>query len=477
LAVRQKFITRAQVAAALDVQERGSGLPLGQILSERGMLHAGQVEYLLGIQRESPGDDLLGQILLSKSMAVGWQIHGALRLQGLLTDMGLDPVPRLGEILIKRGALSLDAIETALGVQAVMRLGCPECGGNLAPSSQTCSSCGHSLSALYGRVAFAVQSALDDEASRHRVDLPDEVLAACLDRENDFGGYLLLKEIGRGGMGIVYRAWKKDVHRIVALKVLTHHSLTGSGVPTPFGDSEDVKRFHREATAISQLNHPFIVRILDFGVCRNQFFFTMPLIEGKRLDSIIEGAADSTPLKAAYGLSGFALHAALVRDLARAVASAHERGILHLDLKPGNVLIDDLGKPTIIDFGVARLPNAETEPSSMVIGTPHYMAPELISGVEGGSGTAADVYSLGAILYELLCGSSPYAGVPSAQVPDVIAKEAPMPVERLAPGAPKELVAIVHRAMARDPRQRPVSAESLAVSLDLYLQDQNLTNS
>lgn len=472
IAVREKLVTRTQLDAALTAQDRAPNRRIGQVLVERGYLRPDQVEWALARQRERFVPTLLGPVLISRSLATEFQVHEGLRLQGRLSELGIRPVPRLGEILVKRGALTAAALDAAIEIQSLKRLGCPGCGDSFDPVARTCGRCGREFPTLYARIATALHEALDAEARRHRIDIPEQVLAACANSENDLGKYLLLREVGRGGMGVVHRAWQKESNQVVALKVLSHKSLTGTGVVTPFGDADDVKRFHAEARAISQLDHPHIVRVLDYGTYRNHFYIAMPFIDGISLEAFIHDSRDEAIFQRTYpGLRSFRLFAAVIRDVALAVNEAHDKGIVHRDLKPGNVLIDLRGHPWVIDFGLARMVQGEGahERSDVVVGTPYYMAPEQAgSGVES-IDFLADVYSLGAMLYELAAGAPPYAGKAPEEALMTLTKEPPTPVETAAPGVPSELARIIGKAMAYEKRHRYPGAIFMAEDLGRYL--------
>jgi serine/threonine-protein kinase len=195
-------------------------------------------------------------------------------------------------------------------------------------------------------------------------------------------GYRLLGELGRGAMGVVYQAWHLDLGRPVALKMILAGEHAGP---------DDLARFRTEAQAVARLSHPHIVQIFEVGEHAGLPFFALEYLEGGSLDCKVRDAA----LPAAEA-------AALVQMLAEAMQAAHERGIVHRDLKPANVLLDRDGRPKVTDFGLARRIDAgpgQTR-SGAIVGTPSYMAPEQAAGRGKEAGPAADVYALGAILYE-----------------------------------------------------------------------------
>src|SRR6202035_1126151 len=200
---------------------------------------------------------------------------------------------------------------------------------------------------------------------------------------SDFGDYELLEEIGRGGQGVVYRAHQKSLNRTVALKVI------GLG---PWATEAHLKRFRREAEAAASLDHPLIVPIHEVGEREGCCYFSMNFVEGGQLDEVARRAPMSIRQAAE-----------LIAKLARTVQYAHEHGILHRDIKPGNILLDVKGEPHLTDFGLARLMEAEGTVTRTleVMGTPSYMAPEQAAGETTKFTKATDVYGLGAVIYLL----------------------------------------------------------------------------
>src|SRR5437868_14394216 len=208
----------------------------------------------------------------------------------------------------------------------------------------------------------------------------------------NFDDYELLKEIGRGDQGVVYRARQKSLNRTVALKII------GVG---RWATEAHLKRFRLEAEAAASLNHPLIVPIHDIGERDGYCYFSMNLVEGGQLDEAARSQA--IPIRRA---------AELIAKLARTVHYAHEQGVLHRDIKPGNILLDAEGEPHLTDFGLARLVETESTVTRTtdVLGTPSYMAPEQAHGNNVEVNAAADIYGLGAILYHLLTGCPPFTG-------------------------------------------------------------------
>jgi WD40 repeat protein/tRNA A-37 threonylcarbamoyl transferase component Bud32 len=265
-----------------------------------------------------------------------------------------------------------------------------------------------------------------------------------------FGDFEKLEFIAHGGMGIVYRAWQKSLHRTVALKVIRAGD---------FASQDEVRRFKSEAENAAALDHANIVPIYEVGDYEGHPYFSMKLIEGS---SLAHRVAD---------FRGDQRGAArLIATVARAVYHAHERGILHRDLKPANVLLDAQGQPHVTDFGLARrLEAGETVTATgAVLGTPEYMAPEQAQGQKGLT-QAADVYSLGVMLYELLTGQVPFHGdTPYETVQQVVGSEplAPRSRER---SVSRDLETICLKCLQKEPSRRYGSAAALAADLDHYL--------
>ena len=267
----------------------------------------------------------------------------------------------------------------------------------------------------------------------------------------DFGDYELLGEIGRGGQGVVYRAHQKSLNRTVALKVI------GLG---PWATEAHLKRFRREAEAAASLDHPFIVPIHEVGEREGCCYFSMNFVEGGQLDEVVRRAPMSIRQAAE-----------LIAKLARTVQYAHEHGILHRDIKPGNILLDVKGEPHLTDFGLARLMEAEGTVTRTleVMGTPSYMAPEQAAGETTKFTKATDVYGLGAVFYQLLTGHPPFTGGTTFEIVRLVLDTEPRPPRLLNPKVDRDLSTICLKCLEKDPKRRYSSALALAEDLEHWL--------
>jgi WD40 repeat protein len=264
-------------------------------------------------------------------------------------------------------------------------------------------------------------------------------------------GYLNLGEVGRGGMGVVYKAEHVKLKRLTALKMLLGGVAAGR---------QNRERFQAEAEAVARLQHPNIVQVFEVGEHEGLPFLALEYCDGGSLAQRLDG----TPLPQREA-------AALLATLARAIQAAHARGIVHRDLKPGNVLLSADGVPKISDFGLAKM--ADSAPgltqSGAVLGTPSYMAPEQAEGKTHEQGPAVDVYALGAILYELLTGRPPFKGSSPLETLVMTAADDPAPPSRLQPKLSPDLETICLKCLEKSPARRYASAQLLADDLHSFL--------
>jgi TolB-like protein len=316
---------------------------------------------------------------------------------------------------------------------------CPACGARLSTSVDGL--CGACLMRL------AAPELADDALAREASALGDAAVVAG----RRIGNYELIDTIARGGMGIVYRARQLTAGRVVALKIMLPHLLHMPGM---------LQRFRQEVEAVAQLDHPGILPIYEVGEHDGLPFFSMKLAEGGALDQRLAV------------LSGhWRAIATVIAKVARAIEHAHERGVLHRDLKPANILFDAQGEPTVADFGLAKfrvLERGLTLPT-YALGSPQYMAPEQLSTQFGEVGPATDVYSLGAVLYELLTGRPPILGEDAARTLLLVPTETPQPGVQVRADIPADLDAIALKCLAKLPAERYASAAELAKDLERWI--------
>lgn len=274
--------------------------------------------------------------------------------------------------------------------------------------------------------------------------------------ERIFGRYRLQEELGRGGMGVVYRAWQADLSRSVAIKMILGGQLS---------TDEQVRRFHAEAQLAAQVRHPQIVTIHEVGEIDGQHFYAMEYVDGIGLDRYL--AENRVEAEEAVRL---------LIPVIRAVQHLHERNIIHRDLKPANLILDRERRLHVADFGLATLLNPDTRQtlSGTVLGTPAYMSPEQAAGKVRELSPAADVYSLGAILYQMLAGRKVFDDdSPALLLLQVIERE-PQPVMAFNPRVPRRLWWIVRRCLEKDPHRRYPNAGELADDLERFLRDDSV---
>jgi hypothetical protein len=266
-----------------------------------------------------------------------------------------------------------------------------------------------------------------------------------------FGDYEILRELARGGMGVVFHARQVSLNRPVALKMILAGQLA---------DETDVKRFYLEAEAAANLDHPGIVPIYEVGQHEGQHYFSMGFVEGQSLAQQVAGGP--LPPRAA---------AAVMVKVAEAIDYAHQHGVIHRDLKPGNILLDPSGNPRVTDFGLAKKVEADSglTGSGQIMGTPSYMPPEQAGGKRGEVGPAADVYALGATLYALVTGRPPFQAATAMDTLLMVLSEEPVPPRRLNATIPRDLETICLKCLEKEPARRYASAWALADDLRRHL--------
>jgi predicted Ser/Thr protein kinase len=315
----------------------------------------------------------------------------------------------------------------------------------------TCLHCGTRLDskALGGLCPRCVALDFFTPAPRRGLDMGTPDLDAD---ERRLGDYELLEEVARGGMGVVYLARQMSLGRNVAVKMILHGVLAGDTA---------IARFKAEAAAAAGLSHPNIVAIHEIGEHQGRHFFSMEFVTGRTLAELVRDGPLPTRVAAGY-----------LERVAAAVHYAHERGVLHRDLKPSNIIIDGQDRPRVTDFGLAKRFGSDSDLTltGQVVGTPAYMSPEQAGGTNYGTVDArSDVYSLGAVLYHLVCGLAPFSGESATQILRKVADLEPVAPRLLNPGLPRDLETICLKCLAKEPSRRYGSALELADDLGRFL--------
>lgn len=446
---------------------------LGSILVEKGALEAETLARLTeelevrAVEEELVllEDEALGKLLVERCKVLPSQIDEARRLRDeALQAGGAGPVPRLGEILRQKNYVDPASLRYAARVLSRTVYACAACGKrtNLAGLS-ACPSCSGSLERLSPE---AGDEPWPDESSPGVTDT-QELVPGLAER---LGKYLLVRHAGKGGMGAVYEALDLQLNRRVALKLMLAPSSPEGQPP-----SQEEERFIREAQLAAKLRHPNIVTVYEAGTLEGRHYIAMQFISGRPLSDLL-------------GKGGLPLRqlVRILRDVALAVHHAHQEGVLHRDLKPANILVDAHQTPYVTDFGLAketRRPGAATPGPAItladrVVGTPQYMSPEQALG-EKHIDRRADVYSLGAILYELLTGRPPFRGdSPIEILTKVVSEEVTAPSNlartRGAPPPDRALEAICLKALAKTPAERYPTAKALADDLSRWLKGEEV---
>lgn len=380
-------------------------------------------------------DTSIGSLLVKGGHCTKEQLVEALSIQQFAASKG-DVAPRLGEVLLQKGYLSFAALEQVLGLQkSKIPLQCTLCSASYAvvdyspDKKYLCKKCTGPLL----------------PPSQASADIPLEVQQARTNPKNILGKYVVVRELGRGGMGAVYKAWDSQLKRWTAVKL-----LVGTGA------KDELARFRREAQTAAALRHSNIVGVYEVVEVADKHFIAMEFVDGISLAGQKLGV-----LKAAE----------LLAQVARAVEFAHAKGVIHRDLKPHNVMIDREGRPVVMDFGLAK---AIDGPSHLtvqgtVVGTPSYMAPEQAEGKSSQVDRRSDVYSLGAVLYEVLTGRPPFKGVNPVETLRMVVNEDPVPPSRHNPAVLKDLETIVLKCLDKDRDRRYPSAKALAEDLERFV--------
>ena len=450
ICLERGWASRSQIADVVKARSQAGGTAsLSALLVDGGVLTKEQAAVLQseaadvtrsGAYAEVRDEDTwIGQLLIESGAVTADQVKDALSLQEAAAAQKI-PVPRLGEILIEKGVLAYSKLQEALQQQSrLVPLVCSACGKRYTAEKAEpgkvylCDECASPLSSS-SRLAAAESGE------------SEEILRAAMTPANVFGKYVLVSPLGKGAMGMVYKAWDRGLRRWVAIKVLLATS-----------DPQTVFRFRREAETAAAIQHPNIVPIYDIGESEGRPFLVMKLVEGSTLSGM------SLTLEQAC---------AMTLQAARGVAYAHERDIVHRDLKPANVMVDSSGHVYVMDFGLAKDlygSGGLTRPGT-VMGTASYMAPEQAAGKNSEVDRASDVYALGAILYELLTGKPPFRDARIMETIRQVLEDPVVPPSRIRSDVPRDLEQFILKALEKDKGRRHPNASAFARALESITQ-------
>ncbi len=479
IALERGLLSVDQLAECLGEQKAAPASTLGAIMLRKGLLKQQDLDGLLDEQKQRLADALelsdpkledalLGRLLIRQGVVKEAQVYECLRASAEMAEAG-EKSPRLGELLVRKGFLATDAAERAL-LPAPKKEGlvCPACHNQftavaLEPGKRyTCKHCGHVLE------RHEKLSPKEDTTESIKIGMPEDAAKVVRDPARQFAGgkYLLVEEVGRGGMGVVWKAWQVDLRRYVAIKIL---------VGTMWTDVE-LKRFYREAQMAASLSHPNIGSIYEVGAHDGKHYIAMEFVEGDSLARLI--APPSNKQGTARAVKHLPPRRAIeiLREAALAADYAHSKKIIHRDLKPHNIMVQRTdGRVYVMDFGLAKPIRAKDSitMSDAIVGTPQYMSPEQARGEAVDRRT--DIFSLGAVLYHVLTGHPPFDGRSPAEVMMSVLADDPPPMRMLNSRIHADVETICLKALDKDRDRRYDSARSLADDLGRYLEGEPIS--
>lgn len=473
IALEQGMVSVDQLAECLNDQKTSSGGSLGTIMLRKGLIKQRDLDLLLEEQKRRLAqaldlsdpkleDALLGRLLIKQGLVKEAQLYECLRASAELGERG-EKAPRLGELLVRKGYLTTDAVDRIFPPLRKDRFVCPKCGthfSSLGGDETRFPTCKHCGAVLERRERTGKPG---ETTETMRVDLPEDAARVAKDPTRQFAGgkYLLVQEVGHGGMGVVWKAWQTDLKRYVAVKIL---------IGTMWTDVE-LKRFYREAQLAASLSHPNIASIYELGAHEGKHFMVMEFVEGDSLARLMMPMAGKQGTQRSIRLLQPRRAIEILRDAALAVEFAHTKKIIHRDLKPHNIMVQKAdGRVFVMDFGLAKPLRKEDSItlSDAIVGTPQYMSPEQARGDTVDRRT--DVFSLGAVLYHVLTNRPPFDGHSPGEIMMSVLADDPAPLRKLNPRIHTDAETICLKALEKDRDRRYESAKSLADDLSRYLE-------
>ncbi|GEM_PF-5463233 len=458
IAIQKGFINQEQLDDTLRIQEeKFPTVPIGLLMVKQGYLTLSEAQAISGFQdhvlNERSQDARLkrreyrfGGLLIEYGLASKEQVNECARIQAQEGAKGVQL--RLGEVMVKKAYVTAEDVRTVLTLQDKKILACRTCktqtnvAGYSPGAKVTCANCGESM-IVPPKEAWihADETVFLPGAAPEAVSAVGSSVEPSPARGMPFGKFDLLRELGSSRGARVYQAMEKESRRVVALKIYD---------PTA-ADPREVEAALAGARAVKGVDHPGVARVLEVGEVEGRSYIAMEQVEGKTLEAWLR---DRRALEDVLRV---------IRGVAEALDAAHRAGVVHCDVKPGNILIDEAGRPRLTDFGLAR--RVEAEVRQGMFGTPSYMSPEQAGGDPGRLTPASDVWSLGIVLYQAATGKLPFAGPEPAEVLRQVKEEAPAPPSKLDARVSEALERVILRALEKEPSSRYPSAAEFAADL------------